>query len=64
MTKGRICMNFWLKVDNVLKTKDECFTSFKKKFKLIIISEEYPNIHNIAIKNEFCFELQYIIDIF
>ena len=40
MTKGRICMNFWLKVNNVLKTKDECFTSVKNKFKSIIIPKQ------------------------
>ena len=63
MTKGRICKNFWLRVINVLKTKDECFASLKNKFKSIIISKEIPNTHNIAIKNDFRVDLQYIIDI-
>ena len=53
MTKGRICKNFWLKVNNVLKTKDESFTLLKNKFKSIIISEEITNTHNISIKNHF-----------
>ena len=50
-------MNFWLKVNNVLKTKDECFTSLKNKFKSIIILED-ENTHNIAIKNDFRVNLQ------
>ena len=59
MTKGK---NFWLKVNNVLKTKDECFTSLKNKFKSIIISED-ANTHNIVIKNDFRVDFQYINDI-
>ena len=58
MTTGRICLSFWLKVKYVLKTKDECWTSLKNKFNSIIISEEYSNMHNVAIKDY----LQYIKD--
>ena len=58
MTKSK---NFWLKA-NVLKTKDECFSSLKNKFKSIIISEDV-NTHNIVIKNDFRVDLEYIIDI-
>ena len=54
-------MNFRLKVNNV--SKDEGLTSLKNKFKSIIISEEIPNTHNIAIKNDFRVYLQYVIDI-
>ena len=68
MTKGRICIKFWLKVNHVLKTKDECFTLLKNKFNSIIISEEIPNTLKtikllIAIKNDFRVDLQFIIDI-
>ena len=49
MTEGRISMNFWLKVKDVSKTKDEYFNSLKSKSESIIISEENSNIHNIAI---------------
>ena len=44
-----------------LKTKDECFTSLKNKFKSIItycISEVPKNTHNIVIKNDFRVELK------
>ena len=58
MTKRRICMIFQLKVNNVSKTKDECLTSLKNKFKSIIISEENSNTHNIAIKNNYRVDLQ------
>ena len=54
---------FWLKVNNVLKTKDEFFTSLKNKFKSIIISEVPDNTHNIVIKNDFRVDWEYINDI-
>ena len=49
MTKSK---NFWLKANNVFKTKDECFSSLKNKF-----------VINIVIKNDFRVNLEYIIDI-
>ena len=59
MTKSK---NFWLKANNVVKTKDECFSLLKNKFKSIIISEDV-NTHNIVIQNDFRVNLEYIIDI-
>ena len=41
MTKSK---KFWLKANNVLKNKDECFSPLKNKFKSIIISEDVNTI--------------------
>ena len=55
MTKGRICRNY------VSKPKDVCLTSLKDKLKSMIILEEIPNTHNIAFKNDFRVDLQYLV---
>lgn len=63
MTHIRISKHFWIKINNITKTKDECFKLCQNKFKSILVSEEGPNIHNIVIQNDFRVNLQYITDI-